>query len=211
MPAHITRVQVIRFESPGRDLERTSHPSSCFLMPKHSAQRFSGARSPSISAIRLVPMNCVTLQPYACPNRSCAGRTSRARAVRVHASRLPAQQCVGGEKRPGPQNAGRDLSSPARARACPVARPALLKSCNKRPVRTGNSKNRAQTSTWRRQHAPQRPLSSQAARDRPNLTSWAAASAHPGQLPAVGAARARSPGHRRPRLEGPGRENRAAG
>lgn len=80
-----------------------------------------------------------------------------------------------------------------------------------RPVRTGNSKNRAQTSTWRRQHAPQRPLSSQAARDRPNLTSWAAASAHPGQLPAVGAARARSPGHRRPRLEGPGRENRAAG
>jgi hypothetical protein len=83
MPAHITRVQVIRFESPGRDLERTSHPSSCFLMPKHSAQRFSGARSPSISAIRLVPMNCVTLQPYACPNRSCGqdiARTSSAGA-----------------------------------------------------------------------------------------------------------------------------------
>jgi len=73
------------------------------------------------------------------------------------------------------------------------------------------SKIRAQTSAWRRNNAPQRPLSSQAARDRPYMTSGAAASAHPGQLTAVGPARAPSPGNRRPRLEGPGRENLAAG
>ena len=43
------------------------------------------------------------------------------------------------------------------------------------------------------------------------MTSGAAASAHPGQLTAVGPAGALSPGKRRPRLEGPGRENLAAG
>jgi len=43
------------------------------------------------------------------------------------------------------------------------------------------------------------------------MTSGAAASAHPGQLTAVGPTGAPSPGNRRPRLEGPGRENLAAG
>ena len=80
-----------------------------------------------------------------------------------------------------------------------------------RPVRTGDSKNQAQRSTSRRKNAPQRPMASQAARRRSLLTRGAAASAHPGQLPAVRPARARSPGNRLPRLEGPGRETRAAG
>jgi hypothetical protein len=80
-----------------------------------------------------------------------------------------------------------------------------------RPLRTGDSKIRARTSAWRRNNAPPRPLSLRAARVRPDIMSGAAASAHPGQPTAVGPARAPSPGNRRPRLEGPGRENLAAG
>ena len=80
-----------------------------------------------------------------------------------------------------------------------------------RPARTWDLKNQAQRSTSRRKNAPQRPMVSQTARKRSGLTKGSAASAHLGQLPAVRPAIARSPGNRRPRLEGPGRETRAAG
>jgi len=46
-----------------------------------------------------------------------------------------------------------------------------------------HSKIRAQTSTWRRKNAPQRPQSWQAVRSRVSLASGPAARAHPGQLP----------------------------
>ena len=72
-----------------------------------------------------------------------------------------------------------------------------------RGFRTRSSKFLAQSSTRRRPHAPQRPLPSRAARHRSSLTRGAAAGAHPGQLPAVRPARARSPHSRRPAPAGP--------
>lgn len=95
--------------------------------------------------------------------------------------------------------------------ASPATHPVLLINCNTPGLRPRDPEIRAQTSTWRRKNASPRPLSLQAVRSIPSLTSGATASSHPGQLPAVRPARGRSPAIRRPRLECPGRENWAAG